>query len=191
MFAYFRMITNKIKSGMTEMPHDGFYYVITGKQSIERIDPLINFLYANPVFVDQNNKLFPDFVWETTCEKSCKAFHKSAIILNRLHNSQIIESKSCLAYLQLMMKNPTLDTYIATGALEVAFWAERRWSSQSKTLTCDMDRNSFDWWVVKASKGNGGRDVWVFNEENYKRVITELAESDEYVIQRYVKIIPK
>jgi hypothetical protein len=42
-----------------------------------------------------------------------------------------------------------------------------------------------DWWVVKSSKGNGGRDIWILNSQNSDLVIADL-QSEEYVIQRYV-----
>ena len=46
------------------------------------------------------------------------------------------------------------------------------------------------WWFVKASKGNGGRDIWIINENNYASTIANISSStnntnDEFVIQQY------
>eukprot|EP00600_Ochromonadales_sp_CCMP1393_P010390 CAMPEP_0174954940 /NCGR_PEP_ID=MMETSP0004_2-20121128/709_1 /TAXON_ID=420556 /ORGANISM="Ochromonas sp., Strain CCMP1393" /LENGTH=347 /DNA_ID=CAMNT_0016202821 /DNA_START=412 /DNA_END=1455 /DNA_ORIENTATION=+ len=90
-----------------------------------------------------------------------------------------------------------LETTIACGSRDVEIWAKRKWEFDSETkqsakLTTATKANSslqlppFDWWVVKASKANGGRDVWILNESNAGKVLTELEPDDEYVIQRYV-----
>ena len=164
---------------------DQFLYRITGKQSVERLDPLVSRVVSNCCAWDKdthtNRQL--DFVWETTCEKDLRERHNSAKVINKLHNSQIIESKSSLAYLQLLVDYPMLDTKVAYSSAEVEGWAKRRWYSASNTQCETEDR---DWWVVKASKGNGGRDVWVFNKSNHEKVISELPPNEEYVIQRYV-----
>lgn len=161
-------------------------YRITGKQSVERLEPLL----ANVVksSISWTPKSAPsdqilDFVWETTCEKEYRAIHNNARIINKLHNSQIIESKSSLAYLQLLVDYPMLETRIAYSSVEVETWAKKRWSTES---TSAVESEQRDWWVVKASKGNGGRDIWVFNQSNYEKVVTELPVNEEYVIQRYV-----
>lgn len=56
-----------------------------------------------PLFKDldfhSSRKLY--FVWETFCEKDWKLSHDSAITLNRLQHSQIIENKGNFAFLQL------------------------------------------------------------------------------------------
>lgn len=31
-----------------------------------------------------------------------------------------------------------------------------------------------DWWVVKVSKGNGGRDIWIVNPDNFQQVLPNL-----------------
>lgn len=41
-----------------------------------------------------------------------------------------------------------------------------------------------DWWALKASKGNGGRDVWVVNRHNYMAVLPTVPAKDEYILQR-------
>jgi Tubulin-tyrosine ligase family len=43
-----------------------------------------------------------------------------------------------------------------------------------------------DWWAIKASRGNGGKDVWFMNKRNYTQVTAELPRGDELVIQKYV-----
>ena len=161
-------------------------YRVTGKQSIERLEPLIIELApwsstntAEQLRSDLNQTL--DFVWETTCEKDLKELHQRSSIYNRLHNSQIIESKASFAALQLLMDYPTLETKVASTAQEVEQWAKNRWG------TGMLDANYYtnqDWWVVKASKGNGGRDIWIFNRNNFVEVIPLLPVNDEYVIQR-------
>ena len=322
-----------------------FIYRITGKQSIERLDPLIQLLFINnyhkindddqekkimnkelmPITFENyqvlhhslglsnytssiNNKsiltksikvyitsnthrysssssssssslpLMLDFVWETTCEKSFKYYHKHSRVINKLHNSSIIESKACLAYLQLLFNDNdntndsrnhvndhhqhvhVLPTYVASCLSEVKYWASNRWrtittslpspstiassssSSSSSSislqtltipsissltiddkttvnnkdchdLTISMDTNNaqdddhnhvvddvlkqdhvddedhdddndYDWWVLKASKSNGGREVWVCNRSNYQKVMNQLIDDDEYILQK-------
>ena len=173
----------------------GMHYRVTGKQSVERLDPLIKTLFPNAIShqtIELETKVESkplDFVWETTCEKGLRKHQQEATVFNKLHNSQIIESKACLAYLQLLMSTPMLETWIATGASEVSTWAKKRWDIGKASIEGEKgemcNSQSRDWWVVKASKGNGGRDVWIFNEENHIRVIGELAKDEEYVIQRY------
>lgn len=164
---------------------NNFLYRITGKQSIERLDPLVANVVTNCSAwnkdVDLNRPL--DFVWETTCEKELREYHNVAKVTNKLHNSQIIESKSSLAYLQLLVDYPMLETRVAYSSAEVEAWAKKRWPMEAVPQCETEDR---DWWVVKASKGNGGRDVWVFNRSNHEKVVTELPANEEYVIQRYV-----
>ena len=351
-----------------------FIYRITGKQSIERLDPLIQRIFINndykinddddknydndddgekkimyekliPITVENyqtlhqsldfstnttsvNNKsiidnvnitssqqsslspslplssfpLILDFVWETTCEKSFKDYHKHSRVINKLHNSSIIESKACLAYLQLLFNDNdarnhdnndhhhhqvvhVLPTYVASRLSEIKYWASHRWGTctketittnlpspntnpstptktslsilllQSSTITStssliiddkttennkdchdlytissdnnnnnnnvdskdiildddhyhvhedvhkqhhadddvhkqdhdgddDDDDDDYDWWVLKASKSNGGREVWVLNRSNYQKVMTPLIEDDEYILQK-------
>lgn len=185
-----------------------FVYRITGKQSIERLEPLIYSLFKTNQY-SKEKKLIPisyekytqitncysldnqhnkiDFVWETTCEKVNKTLHQSAQILNKLHNSSIIESKSYLAFLQLLIPTHNmLETYVAMNAIEVANWISNRWNN-NQLYVDDKEQTDriveMDWWVVKASKGNGGRDVWILNKQNYSSIIPQLC-NDEYVIQR-------
>ena len=156
---------------------------VTGKQSIERLEPL---LVGNdwdieciPVGVEQlRNGVLPVFVWETTCEKEFKQVHQSAKIINRLHNSTIIESKANLAFLQLKMQCPTLETFIAPNGNVVRKWFATRWESE------DQHGGETDWWAVKASNGNGGKDIWITNRANYHEVCGELRANEEYVLQK-------
>jgi hypothetical protein len=168
--------------------HDQFLCRVTGKQSVERLEPLISSLAPHVTFCDSKalrsgevKKL--DFVWETTCEKDLKEFHQNATVFNRLHNSHIIESKASFAYLQLMIQCPMLETRVAVSAREVAGWAEKRWGAASYS-SGDENTSERDWWVVKASKGNGGRDIWVFNPQNFREVTPQLPVEEEYVIQK-------
>lgn len=40
-----------------------------------------------------------------------------------------------------------------------------------------------DWWCVKAAGGNGGLDIWVLHEGNWKSVTEALSDHESYVIQ--------
>eukprot|EP00903_Cladosiphon_okamuranus_P010040 g9520.t1 len=51
---------------------------------------------------------------------------------------------------------------------------------------CDGGAGAQDWWCVKAAGGNGGLDIWVLHEGNWKTVTEELSDDESYVIQRYV-----
>ena len=73
-------------------------------------------------------KLKLDFVWETTCEKSCRDLHNSSGIINKLHNTHIVESKSNLAFLQIVMNSnsiTTLQTFVAYNGTDVRHWANK------------------------------------------------------------------
>ena len=41
-----------------------------------------------------------------------------------------------------------------------------------------------DWWAVKAAKGNGGKDIWIINKENYVTELSKLPNFGEFVIQK-------
>lgn len=131
-----------------------------------------------------------------------------------------MEDKSNLAFLQLRMKAPMLDTFIASNAEKALHWCSARWTqteassekssmkswapqaclasasflnephhwsvpfenlSEADILAMDLS----DWWALKASKGNGGRDVWVINRHNYAAVFDTVPLRDEYIIQRW------
>jgi hypothetical protein len=49
------------------------------------------------------------------------------------------------------------------------------------------DSSSDNWWAVKASRGNGGKDVWIIHPGCYEEVISTLPPNEEYVLQRYLK----
>jgi hypothetical protein len=108
-------------------------YRITGPQSIDRIEPLLTSL-NNLQFINADDNIVPlQFVWETSCKISEKNQHLNSIILNRLHNSQIIEDKSNLAFLQLrMIETPMLETYIAKDSNGVLKWIQDRWNKDAK-----------------------------------------------------------
>jgi hypothetical protein len=151
----------------------------------------------NDVQLDPTKGIHPrnviDFVWETTCEKSLRVQHSLATVVNKLHNSRILESKSDLAFLQVIMKDNSqrtgtkvdlLDTVIAQSSEEVLLWCRTIWATE--TMDGGVHQSfSNSWWAVKASQGNGGRDVWIVNKENYEQVVSTLPKSEEYVIQRY------
>lgn len=139
-----------------------------------------------------------------------------------------MEDKANLAFLQLRMQAPMLDTFIAPNAEHARQWCFARWSQREtealKKTSVDATANqqpllfnlhtslasaSFldephkwsipfkdfseadlaamdlsDWWALKASKGNGGRDVWVVNRHNYDKVLATVPLKDEYILQR-------
>jgi glutathione synthase/RimK-type ligase-like ATP-grasp enzyme len=157
---------------------------ITGPQSIERLEPLIPQVVADAVSVNPSaaevDRQKLDFVWETTCEIAWRARHSEATVLNKLHNVVILEDKANFAFLQLRMNCPVLDTYVASSPQTVLIWAQAKWAA------APVSRDEGDWWVVKASAGNGGKDIWVMTCENYEKVVSDLPPDDTLVIQRYV-----
>ena len=182
-----------------DSPAADFLFRVTGKQSVERLVPLVSEIFqgiATTFHLHDGDLRVPTFVWETTCRKEWRAIHNHALVLNKLHNSHVLESKSSMAFLQLTMKGPSLETFVAYSASEVALWAKKRWSecsppreaSSSLAGEATLDEAKLvsqrDWWMVKASRGNGGRDVWVFNAGNVEAVVADLHEDQEYVIQR-------
>ncbi|CAM9493544.1 unnamed protein product [Scytosiphon promiscuus] len=54
------------------------------------------------------------------------------------------------------------------------------------TVVGDGGAGGEDWWCVKAAGGNGGLDIWVLHEGNWKHVTDALSDEESYVIQRYV-----
>eukprot|EP01041_Mallomonas_annulata_P000692 gene692-1322_t len=167
-------------------------YRITGAQAIERIDPLVlNFHngYNWNHVEDCDTVEQIDFVWETTCESKWRKQHNEATICNRLHNSQVLEDKSNFAFLQQAMRFPTLESYIAGNINEIRQWAQRRWKNSSEddgAHHTNPNISGLDWWVVKASRGNGGRDVWVINQSNFETILGDISSVGEFVLQRYV-----
>lgn len=161
---------------------------VTGKQSIERLEPLLvnnNWgLHCTPISEQQLcDNVAPDFVWETTCEKEYRALHQRAKLINKLHNSSVIESKSNMAFLQMKMNYPTLETYIAPNGASVKKWFDKRWGEQPSDES-NAALSGLDWWAVKASKGNGGKDIWIVNKDNYLQMCDEVRNNEEYVIQQ-------
>jgi len=138
----------------------------------------------NPIEIDMIKSNQIHLVWETTCERDCKDAHANALILNRLNNSQILEDKSNFAFLNLSIEFPCLDTFIAGKISEIEVWADRRWRSSNISTPCVGCEG--DWWAVKSSRGNGGRDVYVINSSNYCSVLSQIPSVGEFVLQRYV-----
>jgi hypothetical protein len=168
---------------------DNFVCRVTGKQSVERLIPLVKALRANISDLSNDDvppaACHPHFVWETTCEKDWKLYHANAVVRNKLNNTQVIESKSNVVFLQLNMSISSLESYVAKNSSEVSHWAGEHWRenrSLSENVDCSNER---DWWAVKASNGNGGKDIWIVNQNNHKQAIAELPPNEEYVIQRY------
>ena len=166
---------------MTEFGRS-FIFKVTGPQSVQRLTPLISEFGFSTIDVgcrdiDASFIKSPHLIWETTCEKAHRTMHKTAVVLNKLNNTHVIESKSSFAFLQLGMMAPSLQTYVASSAAEVSSWADRHWLSPSE----DEEK---DWWAVKASNGNGGKDIWIVNRDNYQSAVKELPPAEEYVIQR-------
>lgn len=155
-------------------------YRITGKQSVERLEPLLPLVHEKLRFQPISNSAtnVVDFVWETYCEKSYRDLHNGAKVLNRLHNSCVLESKSNLAYIGCLVQSLP-RTYVARTKTDALEWMERKW------LDKDNDDDN-EWWVVKSSTANGGRDVYVVHDKNYRVVGQQLPE-EEMVIQRYVQ----
>ena len=71
----------------------GFKYRITGPHSVDRLEPLVHqcgeFTLCTDPEVAETSKM--DFVWETYCERVWKKAHDSAQVLNRLHNTQVMQ----------------------------------------------------------------------------------------------------
>lgn len=129
-----------------------------------------------------------DFVWETFCEQSWKTSHEKALVLNRLHNSNIIENKANLAFLQFraseLASSPSkyLETYVALKSCDVSKWCTERWG-----IVCERRvQSDQDWWVLKAGSGNGGKDIWILTPETYSDVVSEVTSyrDEEYIIQK-------
>jgi hypothetical protein len=123
-----------------------------------------------------------DIVWETSCEKTWHDRHVNAFVINRLHNTSIIENKGNLAFLQLKMSVPVLESYVANNLMELKTWFDNRWNG----LNNQGATPAMDWWVVKASKGNGGKDVWIINANNFSDIISSIPKQEELVIQKYI-----
>lgn len=188
------------------------YYRVTGKQSVERLDPLFQSLNKDtnvssagfsfqsiatsadnkllPVdetqrLLEQSSSFRPFLLWETTCEKELKPLHQQATIRNKLLNSTVLESKANFAFLQRALPDDlALTTYVADTGKDVLEWCTRRWNS--KMSTENEAPPTSDWWVVKASAGNGGRDIWMVHAQNFAEELRDLPDQQEYVIQQYV-----
>ncbi|RYG68782.1 hypothetical protein EON64_04380 [archaeon] len=173
-------------------------YRITGKRSVERLEPLLHQIHPALKFLPYQNcdSLANEgstcaqrmgFVWETYCEKTYWELHNRAVVLNRLHNNAILESKSNFAYLgHLVQEHRMLETFVARNSEELLNWIERRWGSAAVPRDGDDDGDDErDWWAVKVSAGNGGRDVHIMNRQNWRYVLQGLP-NEEAVLQECV-----
>lgn len=177
---------------------DAVLYRITGPQSIERLDPLLKSIEGLKWTRTNGSTSSLHFVWETSCKKTERNQHAESVVYNRLHNSQIIEDKSNLAFLQVQMAiadaSVVLETYVTRDLAGVANWFGSRWGQlgeETKDTIRSLSSNpsvscNGDWWIVKASKGNGGRDVWVVHPDNSSDVLSQLPPNEGQLL--YVKI---
>lgn len=114
---------------------------------------------------------------------------------------KVLEDKANLARVQRLMAAPTLESYVVAGRTEVDRWAALHFrhdfvkpsvplkgdgalpSQSGGDVGGDGGEN---WWCVKAAGGNGGMDVWVMHEGNWRVIVQRLHETEEYVIQVYM-----
>ena len=94
---------------------------------------------------------------------------------------QVLEDKANLAYLQLRMTVPVLETYIARCPEEFMLWACSHWPEDIST---ESSSEHLDWYAVKAAKGNGGKDVWIASKDTFRDIYSELPAHGELVIQK-------
>lgn len=121
----------------------------------------------------------------------------------------MLEDKANLALLQRRMTAPTLQSHAVKGAAAVSLWARLQFQQDPQlggslgsapnqdvpsaaphgaeavaaTGVGRSSAGSDNWWCVKAAGGNGGMDVWVLHEGNWKAVTEKLRHDEEYVIQ--------
>ena len=149
-------------------------YRITGKQSVERLTPLLADLVPGckwravvlgeslPAATTSNEEEdrghAVELVWETTCEADMRQTHAGARVWNKLHNNQILEDKSNLALLQQRMTRPMLTTFVAIGKEEVLQWAEFMFAGHGRAAPAEAlaqlrdelaaRATQDDWWFV-------------------------------------------
>jgi hypothetical protein len=76
---------------------------------------------------------------------------------------------------------------LETSFAKVSFLNEpHSWSVPFDNFSAEdvVEMDLADWWALKASRGNGGRDVWVINRFNYTEVLATVPTKDEYILQR-------
>jgi hypothetical protein len=205
-----------------------FKFRVTGPQSVERLEPIVRRLIPGAQAVSTSadpdagygkggdgsdlgadKKL--DLVWETTCQQTWRERHNGALVLNKLHNVTVLEDKANLAFLEVKLRQQqkeagvaegskerdsvdTLQTFIASSLSEIEAWAADRWGFKDD----EEFGNEEDWWVLKASGGNGGKDVYVLSQHTYASVLHNLPsinpaastsdnpKNDDWVLQKYV-----
>lgn len=77
-----------------------------------------------------------------------------------------------------LVKNSSSSLDMSQLASQSFLGEPYEWSVTTESL------HSSDWWAVKASRGNGGKDVWIIHRDNFQEIIPTLPQSEEYVIQR-------
>lgn len=188
-----------------------------GKQSEERLSPLLsqlsipNHLKLREITDEElkSDDISLDFVWETFREKNLKEKYLKSLILNRLNNSSIIESKSSFVFLQALLEKKSQEnlqvdsTSDSTKALSQSCWIKsfvlrnlkevNQWIEDYLYKEEKVEKNVIDskssihpsnWWVLKAANGNGGKDVWILTKDTAPQVLSELRQDEEYVIQK-------
>jgi hypothetical protein len=72
---------------------NSYKYRITGPHSVARLEALVHqcgeFVICTDPDVSSSSPM--DFVWETYCERVWKESHDAAHVLNRLHNTQVMQ----------------------------------------------------------------------------------------------------
>ena len=76
-----------------------------------------------------------------------------------------------------------LETYVAQNVIAIRNWMSHRWTTKYDNLTETSD----DWWIIKSSRGNGGRDIWIVNCLNYNEVLLDIPGQGQgdFVVQKY------
>jgi len=67
------------------------------------------------------------------------------------------------------------DTYVALCIDDIRYWFKHR-----TMIEADLS----EWWIVKSSRGNGGKDVWILHNGNWKEVLDGIIGPGEYVLQK-------
>lgn len=94
-----------------------------------------------------------------------------------------VTENDLLAGLSPTLRSYYLDSYIALTYRDIKTWTENKWNQKNSTVSSDHS----DWWVLKACRGNGGKDIWILTCTSYLSVLEEISKriDEEYVIQRY------
>jgi hypothetical protein len=83
------------------------------------------------------------------------------------------------------MAVPVLDTLLARSPAEYQRWAKQHFAAAAEEGEGEGGKD-MDWWAVKSALGNGGKDVWITNRNNFEEVASQVPQQGELVIQKYV-----